>query len=326
LSSATSSASQLYQFGLVQKIDRWLNAMPHPTLVIELAVLHAAAARWGHARGSLDSYAVEPVGEGAIVASPVEANIVKPDAVRSALRRVLSRVPARGQDVALLIPDPVVRVFILPFESFPRRADEALPLLRWRLKKSVPFDVDETVVSWMRQTGREGNLEILSAVARSRIVREYEEIVESLGARVGVILSSTLSTLPLLEDRGATLLVRMCARTLTTVIVQAGNLCVYRSTEMPAEAGLLDPQAMLDEIFPATAYYQDTWGGMIDRVRLSGLGMREEIFRRALTTELKVPIGSLSEAADARLLEASAKDLLQHNLDALVGWNMNGGS
>jgi len=300
--------------------------MPHPALAIELAVSHAAAARWGHARGSLDSYAVEPVGEGAVVASPVEANIVKPDAVRSALRRVLSRVPSRAQDVALLIPDPVVRVFILPFETFPRRADEALPLLRWRLKKSVPFDVDETVVSWMRQTGREGNLEILTAVARSGIVREYEEIVESLGAKVGVVLSSTLSTLPLLEVRGATLLVRMCSRTLTTVIVQGGNLCVYRSTEMPAEASLLDPQAMLDEIFPATAYYQDTWGGMIDRVRFSGLGMREEIFRRALTAELKVSIGSLSETEDARQLEAGAKDLLQHNLDALVGWNMNGGS
>jgi type IV pilus assembly protein PilM len=326
LSSATNPASQLNQTGLVHKIDRWLNAMPHPALVIELAVSHAAAARWGKVRGSLDSYAIEPVGEGAVVPSPVDANIVKPDAVRSALRRVLSRVPSRGQDVVLLIPDPVVRVFILPFESFPRRADEALPLLRWRLKKSVPFDVDETVVSWMRQSGREGNLEILTAVARSRIVREYEEIVESLGAKVGVVLSSTLSTLPLLEDRGATLLVRMCARTLTTVIVQGGNLCVYRSTEMPAEASLLDPQAMLDEIFPATAYYQDTWGGMIDRVRLSGLGMREEIFRRALTAELKVSVGPLSESDDARQLEASAKDLLQHNLDALVGWNMNGGS
>ena len=326
MSSAASPTSQLYQNALVQKIDRWLNAMPHPTLVIELAVSHVAAARWGHARGSLDSYAVEPVGEGAVVASPVEANIVKPETVRSALRRVLSRVPSRAQDVALLIPDPVVRVFILPFESFPRRADEALPLLRWRLKKSVPFDVDETVVSWMRQAGREGNLEILTAVARSRIVREYEEIVESVGAKIGVVLSSTLSTLPLLEVRGATLLVRMCSRTLTTVIVQGENLCVYRSTEMPAEASLLDPQAMLDEIFPATAYYQDTWGGMIDRVRLSGFGMREEIFRRALTTELKVSVGSLSEAEDARQLEAGAKDLLQHNLDALVGWNMNGGS
>lgn len=312
--------------GLVHKIDRWLNAMPHPALVIEIASSHAAAARWAHNRGNLESYAVEPVGEGAIVASPVDPNIVKPDSVRSALRRVLSRVPARGPDVALLIPDPVVRVFILPFETFPRRADEALPLLRWRLKKSVPFDVDETVVSWMRQAGRDGNLEILTAVARQRIVREYEEIVESLDAKVGVVLSSTLATLPLLEERGATLFVRMCARTLTTVIVQGGNLCVYRSTEMPAEANLLDPQAMLDEIFPATAYYQDTWGGMIDRVRLAGLGMREEIFRRALTSELKVPVGPLSESDDARQLESSSKDLLQHNLDALVGWNLNGGS
>jgi hypothetical protein len=34
----------------------------------------------------------------------------------------------------------------------------------------------------------------------------------------------------------------------------------------------------------------------------------------------------LSEADEARQLDATAKDLLQHNLDALVGWNLNGGS
>lgn len=326
MSSTPSLGNQLYQSAAVQWIDRWLNAMPHPPLVVEIAGTHAAAARWGKLRGHLDSYAVEPVAEGAIVPSPVDANIAKPDAVRSSLRRVFSRVPARGPDVALLIPDPVVRVFILPFETFPRRSDEALPLLRWRLKKSVPFDVDETVVSWMRQAGREGSLEILTAVARRRILREYEEILESLDVNAGVVLSSTLCTLPLLEERGASLLVRMCGRTLTTVIVRAGNLCVYRSTEMPAEAGLLDPQAMLDEIFPAIAYYQDAWSGMIDRVRVSGLGPREELFRRALTGELKVAVGSLAESENASTLDSTAKDLLQLNLDALVGWSANGGS
>ena len=50
--------------------------------------------------------------------SPVENNITQPDAVRGALRRVFSRVPARAQPIALLVPDPVVRVFILPFEIF----------------------------------------------------------------------------------------------------------------------------------------------------------------------------------------------------------------
>jgi type IV pilus assembly protein PilM len=258
--------------------------------------------------------------------SPVDTNVVQPDAVRSILRKVLSRVPAHNSPLALLIPDPVVRVFILPFDTLPRRADEALQLLRWRLKKSVPFDVDETAVSWMRQTGRHGALEIVTAVARQRIVKEYEDILQPLGATAGVVLSSTLGALPLLGDDGSTLLVRISGKTLTTVIVSGGNLCVYRSTEMSSEASALDPQSMLDEIFPAVAYFQDTWGSAPDRALLAGFSAREEVFRRALSAELKCPIATLAESDKAQELGASAKDLIHQDLDALVGWMLNGGS
>ncbi len=326
MTSSASLATQFYQLGPVRKLERWLNAMPHPSLVIEIATSHVAAARWGTSKGTLETYAIEPLPSGSVMASPVDANIPQPDAVRSALRRVLARVPDRGAPVTLLIPDPVVRVFILPFETLPRSAEEALPLLRWRLKKSVPFDVEETIVSWMRQVGREGNLEVLTAVARQRILREYEEAVESVGASVGVVLSSSLAALPLLEERGATLLVRMSGKTLTTVIVRGGNLCVYRSTDMPSEATTLDPQAMLDEIFPALAYYQDTWGGSVDRARLAGLGSREETFRRALAEELKISVGPLADAEEVRSLSSNVKDLVNQDLDALVGWMMNTGS
>ncbi len=72
---------------------------------------------------------------GSVMPSPVETNVTQPDAVRSALRKVFSRVPDARRAVALLIPDPVVRVFILPFETLPRRADEALPLLALALEK-----------------------------------------------------------------------------------------------------------------------------------------------------------------------------------------------
>jgi type IV pilus assembly protein PilM len=326
LGSSATVESKFYQIGLVGRIDRWLHAMPHPSLVVEIAADHVAAARWGNVRGHLEGVAAEPLPAGSVMVSTVESNITQPEVVRAALRRVFSRVHDRSAPLALIVPDPVVRVFILPFDSLPRRTDEALPLLRWRLKKSVPFDVDETVVSWARQTGADGSLELVTAVARQRIVREYEEIIESLGDHAGVVLSSTLATLPLLEERGATLLVRLCGRMLTTVITYNAKLCVYRSTEMAAESKVLDPQAMLDEIFPAVAYYQDTWNEPIDRARVAGFGERQAVFGGALAGELKIPVGSMLDAEGAQGFQGPAKEMLQQGLDALAGWMVGGRS
>ncbi len=194
--------ARFFRVPLVRRVDRWLRAMPHPPVVVEVAQSHVAAARWSHTGRQLASVAVESLAPGSLMPSPVENNITQPEAVRSAFRSVLNRVLDHGAPIALLIPDPVVRLFILSFEGLTRRSQDALPLLRWRLKKSVPFDVEETVLSWTRQTGNGGNLEIVTAVARQRIIREYEEIAESAGAQSTVVLSSTLATLPLLEDGG----------------------------------------------------------------------------------------------------------------------------
>ena len=323
LKGSDSLESRFYQIGLVRRIDRWLHAMPHPPVAVEISPDHVAVARWGSTRGDLEGVVVEALPAGAVMASPVETNVTQPDAVRAALRRAFGRIPSRGAPVALLVPDAVVRVFMLPFESLPRRAAEALPLLRWRLKKSVPFDVDETVVSWMRQAARDGSLEVVSAVARQRIVREYEEIVESLGAPAGVVLNSTLAALPLLEERGATLLVRLSGRTLTSVIVHNTNMCVYRSTDIPAEVNSLEPQAVLDEVFPAVAYYQDNWEAPVDRARLSGFGDREEAFQGALASGLGIHAGSMVEAEAAQGLGEPARDLIRHGLDSMTGWMLN---
>lgn len=325
-SRAASLESRFFQFGLVRRIEQWLNIMPHPPMVVEIAADHVAAAHWGKSGGFVDACAVEPLQVGSIMPSPVENNVTQPDAVRSALRAVFNRVPDRGAPVALLIPDLVVRVFILPFDSLPRRSDEAMPVIRWRLKKSVPFDVEDTVVSWMRQAGLHGNLEVVTAIARRSILREYEEIVESLGARSCISLSSTLATLPLLEERGATLLARISGKTLTTVIVNGANLCVYRATDMLAESDLLDSATILQEIYPAVAYYQDTWGATIDRARLAGFGPRERELRQILEQELKFTVNSLGDSEAARALVPPASDMVHQNLDALVGWMANEGA
>ncbi len=125
MTSAASLTTQFYDLGPVRRIERWLTAMPHPPLVVDIASTHVAAARWGKIGGSLDSFAAEPLPLGSVMPSPVEMNVAQPDAVKSALRRTFDRVPAREHGIVLLIPDLVVRVFILPFDTLPRNANEA---------------------------------------------------------------------------------------------------------------------------------------------------------------------------------------------------------
>jgi type IV pilus assembly protein PilM len=323
--ATTAPGKQVSPTSFISRIDHWLNAMPHPSQVAEIASGHVAVARWGM-RGGLEASAVEPLPAGAVMPSPVETNITQPDAVRDALRRVFSKLAHRGAPLALLIPDPAVRVFVLPFENLPRRSEDALPLLRWRLKKSVPFDVDESTVSWMRQKSRDGGLEVVTVIAQRRIVREYEELLESVGARPGVVLSSTLAVLPMLDESGATLLARLCGSTLTAAVVYGGSLCVYRSTELMAGARQFDPQAVLDEVFPAAAYFQDTWERELDRAYLAGFEEKSGLFGDTLRAELKIQVEPIAAAAGARGLDSEGKNLLRHGLDSLAGWAMNGAS
>lgn len=299
--------------------------MPHLAVVLEVAPERVAAARWGRT-GSLDGYAVELLPPGALLPSAVETNIVNPAAVKAAVSSVCERLRAKEEDVALVLPDTVIRVFVQHFEDFPRTAEEALPLLRWKLKKSVPFEADETVISYMRQAPREAGVDVVTAIARLRIIREYESLVEAAGLYPGVIQSSSLSAIALLDDSKSTLLARVSGSTLTTAIVRQSVLCGYRCTELPASGPQLTPQMLLEEVFPVAAYYQDTWNESIKSVRVAGLGNRLPEFISALEQEFSCDVGSLNASAisDGRIME-DARPLVDRELEGLIGWMLHRG-
>jgi type IV pilus assembly protein PilM len=317
----------VYRSAAVRRFAQWLDVAPHPLIACEIAPAYIAAARWNRAGAVIESLAVEPLPPGTIKPSAVETNLAHPPEVRAAMEKVFARVRAKTRDVALFLPDPVIRVFILHFDVFPRAASEALPLLRWRLKKSVPFEADETVVSFMRQAAREDGVDIVTAVARLRIVREYEQLLESVGMSPGVVMSSTLGALPLLNDRRPALLARVAGKTMTAAIVRDGILCGYRCVDLPAEEADITPQALLDEIYPLTAYYQDSWREGVTMVGLAGLAGRIEEFREPLERELHCPVGGLlSAAASEGHIGSELQPLVERELDALVGWTLYRGS
>ena len=322
MSSISTLRPDISESGLLGRLSRWLDAMPHPHLAIEFAPDRLAAARWKG--NSVDEFTVETLPPAALVPSAVEPNVINPGALKTAMANIVSRLRAKDQDVALILPDPVIRVFVQHFDEFPRSPQEAIPMLRWKLKKSIPFEADETVISYMRQPSRAEGIDVVTALARLRIVREYEALAEDAGLNPGVVLSSSLAAISLLGDAKATLLARISGVALTTAIVRDGVLCGYRCTELPAHGGDISPKMLLDEIYPVAAYYQDTWSEGIGSVRVAGLGARLPDFVPPLESEFHCNVSSLLHAAvsDGRIPH-DARPLADREADGLVGWMLH---
>ncbi|HTZ32964.1 MAG TPA: hypothetical protein VMH31_10935 [Methylomirabilota bacterium] len=300
-----------------------MEATPHPPLAVEIAADRVAGVRFTRI-GGVQSFAVADVPKGAIVPSAIETNILNSGAATDAVRTVCQAMDAKEEDVALLVPDPVIRVFVQHFDDFPRTSQEALPMLRWRLKKSVPFEVDETLLSYMKQPSKAVGVDVVTAIARLRIIKEYEALIEGLGLRPGVVLSSTLAAISLLDDRRPMLLSRVSGTSLTTAIVRDGVLAGYRCTELPVHVDELTPQLLLEEVYPLAAYYQDTWQEGIQAVRVAGVGDRLPEFARALEEEFKCEVHSLlSAAVSDGSLKADARPLADRELEGLVGWMLH---
>jgi len=320
MTSATAVRQGIYKSGLARRVSRWLDAIPHPPVAMEIAADRVAVARWGRS-GSLDAFAVELFPPGAVIPSAVETNLVNPGAAKNAVAKACDRLRAKAEDTALILPDPVIRVFVQHFEDFPRSAEEAIPLLRWKLKKSVPFEADETIISYFRQAPRDAGVDIVTALARQRIVREYESLAEGVGLQPGVVLSSSLAALSLLDGNKPVLLARISGSALTTAIVRSGTLCGYRCTELPSHGASLTPQMLLEEIFPVAAYYQDTWNEGIASVRIAGLGIRLGEFSGLMEQEFHCEVKSLLNSANSEgIIKDEVRQLADRDLDGLVGW------
>lgn len=325
MNSVAAFRQGIYRSDLVRRVTRWLDATPHPPLAMEITPERVAAARFGRT-GALEGFAVEALPPRTIVPSAVESNIGNPAAIKLAVSNVCIRLRATDEDVALILPDPVIRVFVQHFEEFPRSAQEAEPMLRWKLKKSVPFEVDETLISYMRQSPREEGVDIVTALARLRIIREYEALAEAAELRPGVVLSSSLAAITLLDDHQPTLLARVAGPSLTTAIVREGVLCGYRCTELPAQDNDLTPQMLLEEIYPVAAYYQDTWREGVQAVCLTGLGARLPEFIKPFEDEFHCPVDSLLHSAiSGGRVKDDVRPLADRELEGLVGWTMHRG-
>ena len=165
-------------------------------------------------------------------------------AVVAAVRKAVDGISPRGRDLALVVPDGAVRVLLLDFDSLPSKPAEALPVVRFRLKKLVPFDVDHAGVSYQVMSSGRDSIQVLAVAMPGDLLSEYEAVVRDAGFEPGAVLPSTLAALAGLRDADRpALVVNACSDAVTTAIVRAGALLLHRTVDLASA-----PAATSDEV------------------------------------------------------------------------------
>ena len=211
-----------------------------PRLACEVRAEGVVAARAEDAAGVLTAVSRANLAEDTIVPGLKPGNIVDRAGLVSALRSVLDEVVGKGsermRDVTVIVPDASTRVLLLEFDELPGKAVEALSVIRFRLKKLLPFDADDAVVSYQVMSSAKGLVKVLAVAMPREVLAEYEDAVTAAGYLPGAVLPSTLAALAALDVvETATLVVNAGEHSVTTAIVRDGVLLLHRSVDMSVD-------------------------------------------------------------------------------------------
>ena len=221
--------------------------------------------------GQLPVYAFEPLPAGAIVPGIGEQNLRAPEVVANAIRAALGQVAPRTRSVTLVLPDTVVRVFVLDFDALPAKAVEAIPVLRFRLRKMVPFEVEHAGVSYQVLVENKNECKVLAAVLPGPVLAEYEAAVREAGYEPGAVLPTSLAALGVIDSPEPIMAANLSTVALTTSITTGGDLLLYRTLDLPEDPALRI-QEVQRGVSVAAAYYEDKLGVRPRLLYYAGIG------------------------------------------------------
>jgi type IV pilus assembly protein PilM len=271
---------------ILNKVKLGAEAGGRPSAAVELTPEGVVAAALP-AQGRQPAFGYQPIPAGALVPGIAEPNLRAPEAVVTAIRAALGQVSTRTRAVTLVLPDPVVRVFVLDFDSLPSRPAEANPVLRFRLRKMVPFDVEHAGLSYQVLVEKKDECKVLAAVIPGPILAEYEGAVRSAGYEPGAVLPSSLAALAAFDSLEAVLTANLSGLGLTTSIANGQDLLLYRTLDLPE-----DPALRLLEVqrgvAVAAAYFEDKLQVRPHRLHYAGWGGAHEFSRWIDDPELTV--------------------------------------
>jgi type IV pilus assembly protein PilM len=195
--------------------------------------------------------------------------------------------------VAVILPDFCTRIAVLDFDGFPSDAKEQDALIRFRLKRAVPFDVESAALSYWAQTSSHKHIDVVVVVASLEIVSRYEAPFRAVGMNPGLITTSSLAALELAPEAGLSVLAKLTGHVLTVLVRDKSTLKLVRCLEMPSNA-FEDIAAVLA---PTLVFVEDNFGRRAEHLQVCGFeaGARIEEELGIPAEELRSPLAAPGE-------------------------------
>ena len=285
-----------------------------PGIACEISRQHFSVVRLDQRRSrQVDGFAVENIPQGLVEPSLTEPIVRSAEELAKIIKATLIKAGAGTNRISLAIPDACARVAIHSFETLPSKREEKTELLKWKLKKTIPYDIDDSHLSFVEQKTEAGKTYVITANIHGEVLAQLEQIFESLGIQVGFITLSSFAAYELLarqhqdEIRKSVLFMRVRSSNISSLIVQQEAVVFYRHTDYNFESPMdlmvnwsADPY---EEIHPCLMYYQDKLGAAgVDTIHLS--------FPRDFT---EAELSSLTERTGASVSNFDASRMVQWN-------------
>jgi type IV pilus assembly protein PilM len=238
---------------------------PPPRHLFELS---EAGIAFAHSGGT----GFQPFEPGTLVVSPVEDNILRGEAISSVITRL---APPNGskkrRPAAVILPDYAARVTVLDFDSFPSAPEEQVSLVRFRVKKTVPFDIESAAVSYFVQPSSGGKsaskkVEVLAVTVALEVIARYEALFRSAGFHPGVLTTSSLAALNLYRGEGVAILAKLSGHVLTVAVLSGNSIRLFRCVTLE-EA---NDDEILGILHPTFAYVEDELSAAVSKLILCG--------------------------------------------------------
>lgn len=253
-------ASSLSLLRGLDSLRRSLLEPEYPLVAVEVRPRGLGVVRLERQGGGLRLAAAASVElpPGLLDLSVTRPNLPDPDAFTSTLSGLLERAGAlRPGPMALVLPDLVARITVLPVaELTVRRGGDLLEMVRFRLRKTVPFEIRDAQVA-VALPPRGGQGAVVAAIFRP-VLEGYEAALVRLGLLPGLVEVSSLAILSLVQGSdGDRLLVNWDEGYASLVLTRDGWPLLVRTL---AEAAA-EPEGLRREVANTLLYHRERLGG-----------------------------------------------------------------